>query len=425
MGVQVTRLKTLAETQLAAQFAALGEVSAERRAAFARFEAAGLPHKRVEAYHFTDVRAALRDALPPAIAPHNQDFTDFKQTAPGSFLQLDGFADAASFSAMPEGVSFSVNSLPGADADSVSDPLTDLNLAFCSQELLVDIAPGAVLAAPLNLFHLRPAAGASGAVYSRVRVRVGAGARISLMEGDFAAFATDMLNRLLVIEVGEGAIVSHFCVVQAGPAYGAGQSRMALHSNQITLAAKATFNSHAFLTGGCPLRRQIFLAFNGEHSTASLNGVTLLRGEEHADTTLTVTHAAPHCTSRETFRHIIDGEATGVFQGKIIVKPGAQKTDGKMMSKAVLLAETGIMNNKPELEIFADDVVCGHGATVGALGEDQLFYAMQRGIPRAQAEALLLEAFAGEVISTIFHDATREMMLDHLRNWLADRTNNP
>ena len=183
--------------------------------------------------------------------------------------------------------------------------------------------------------------------------------------------------------------------------------------------------SFALLAGGKLTRRQIFLKFTGEHATASLNGVSLLRGNEHIDTTLTVDHAAPHCNSRETFRHIIDGEATGVFQGKIIVRPGAQKTDGKMMSKAVLLSESGIMNNKPELEIFADDVVCGHGATVGALDEDQLFYAQQRGIPKQEAQALLLEAFAGEVIDTISHEPTREMMLDHLRNWLANRNATP
>ena len=152
-----------------------------------------------------------------------------------------------------------------------------------------------------------------------------------------------------------------------------------------------------------------------------LSGVSRLRGGEHTDTTLCVAHNAGHCTSRETFRHIVDDEATGVFQGKIIVRPGAQKTDGKMMSKAVLLADSAVMHNKPELEIFADDVVCGHGATVGALDESQLFYAQARGIPRQQAEALLLEAFAAEVIDPISEPMMRDPLLGRVSHWLANR----
>ena len=115
----------------------------------------------------------------------------------------------------------------------------------------------------------------------------------------------------------------------------------------------------------------------------------MLKASQHADTTLLVDHAAPHCESRELFKTAVDGEATGVFQGKIIVRPHAQKTDGRMMSRAVLLSEGGTMMNKPELEIFADDVQCGHGATCGELDENLLFYLMARGLPRPQAETLL------------------------------------
>ena len=113
----------------------------------------------------------------------------------------------------------------------------------------------------------------------------------------------------------------------------------------------------------------------------------MMKGSQHADTTLVVDHAAPHCESRELFKTVIDGEATGVFQGKIIVRPHAQKTDGRMMSAALLLSEGGAMNNKPELEIFADDVQCAHGATCGQLDEDLLFYLMARGLPRKEAES--------------------------------------
>ena len=133
-------------------------------------------------------------------------------------------------------------------------------------------------------------------------------------------------------------------------------------------------------------RHQVFVTFAGEHSKAQINGAAMIKGSQHADTTLVVDHAVPHCESRELFKTVIDGEATGVFQGKIIVRPHAQKTDGRMMSAALLLSEGGAMNNKPELEIFADDVQCAHGATCGELDEDLLFYLMARGLPKAEAE---------------------------------------
>ena len=167
------------------------------------------------------------------------------------------------------------------------------------------------------------------------------------------------------------------------------------------LGERARLTSFALVTGAGLLRRQGFLRFEGVHAKASLAGVSLLRGRQHADTTLVVHHVAPHCESREFFRHILDGEATGVFQGKVVVAPGAQKTDGVMKSQAILLSEDATMNNKPELEIFADDVVCGHGATCGELDADQVFYVQSRGLPRPEAEALLLEAFAAAAIDRV------------------------
>jgi Fe-S cluster assembly protein SufD len=134
-----------------------------------------------------------------------------------------------------------------------------------------------------------------------------------------------------------------------------------------------------------------------------------------------VEHAALHCTSRELFKTVIDGEATGVFQGKIIVEPHAQKTDGRMMSAALLLSDGGAMNNKPELEIFADDVQCGHGATAGQLDEDLLFYLMARGLPRAEAESLLVQAFLGEAIETVECEAGHDALIGVVEEWLRAR----
>jgi Fe-S cluster assembly protein SufD len=154
---------------------------------------------------------------------------------------------------------------------------------------------------------------------------------------------------------------------------------------------------------------------------AAIRGAALLRGSQHADTTLIADHIARDCQSREMFKSVLDGDAHGVFQGRIIVRRHAQKTDAKMMTQALLLSERAEADNKPELEIFADDVQCGHGATAGALDEQLKFYLMARGIPRAEAEAMLIQAFLGEAIEGIEHAGLREALIENVAAWLGAR----
>ena len=187
------------------------------------------------------------------------------------------------------------------------------------------------------------------------------------------------------------------------------------------MGARSAVTSGNFVTGSALSRHQVFLRFEGEGSTATISGASLLKDRQHVDTTLVVDHAVPECVSREHFAHVLDDEATGAFQGKIIVRPHAQKTDGKMMSRAVLLHDGATMNNKPELEIFADDVQCGHGATVGALDDDLLFYLRARGLPKAEAEALMLQAFVGEALEMIPHEGVRETLEAMTETWLKAR----
>jgi Fe-S cluster assembly protein SufD len=186
--------------------------------------------------------------------------------------------------------------------------------------------------------------------------------------------------------------------------------------------------SFALVTAGDVTRRQHFVRLEGDNSHLALKGASLLNGTMHADTTLTVEHDSLHCESRELYRTVIDGEAHGVFQGKVIVRPGAQKTDGKMASNALLLSESAEMDNKPELEIYADDVACGHGATCGEIDERPIFYLMSRGLPRPDAEALLIQSFVGEVVDSLGEgalgdhaEALREVFTASIERWLADR----
>src|SRR6185503_11273555 len=189
----------------------------------------------------------------------------------------------------------------------------------------------------------------------------------------------------------------------------------------LAVGAKAKLNLFNMTVGGAVSRYQGFITLSGEGSELNVNGVNLLKGTQHGDTTLVVDHAVPHCTSREIFRAVLDDRAHSVFQGRIIVRPHAQKTDGKMMTRALLLSDEAEADNKPELEIFADDVTCGHGATSGALDETLLFYLRARGLPEKAAQALLIQAFVGEAIEGITDDNLREAVMASAERWLEAR----
>jgi Fe-S cluster assembly protein SufD len=192
-------------------------------------------------------------------------------------------------------------------------------------------------------------------------------------------------------------------------------------SEIITVGAKAKLNMFNMTSGGAVSRLQGFFNLAGEGSELSVNGVNLLKSRQHGDTTLVVDHAVPHCLSREIFRAVVDDRAHSVFQGRIIVRPDAQKTDGKMMTRALLLSDEAEADNKPELEIFADDVTCGHGATAGALDDSLLFYLRARGLPEKEAQALLIQAFVGEAIEGIADDKLRELAMAQAERWLEAR----
>ena len=221
------------------------------------------------------------------------------------------------------------------------------------------------------------------------------------------------VNTAFELVVGDGAQVDYFKITNA----------RALHVASLLaeIGAKATFNSFAYTANSSLVRNQNFVRFAGEHSHGGIRGVTLLRGKEHVDTTLLIEHAAAHCDSREQFKTVLDDESHGVFQGKIVVKPHAQKTDAKMMTRSLLLTDEAEADAKPELEIFADDVVCGHGATTSAPDKALKFYLMSRGITEPEAEALLIQAFIGEVIEEIGNEPIREALMNAAIDWMGSR----
>ena len=223
------------------------------------------------------------------------------------------------------------------------------------------------------------------------------------------------VNTAIELVIGDKAHVDHIKIT-AGP-----DDLVHVASLMAAVGAHARFNDFTFNIGGGLVRNQLFVRFDGEGTVASLRGASLLKGKQHADTTLLADHKTKGCQSREMFTSVLDGESRGVFQGKIIVQPKAQQTDAKMMTRSLLLSETAEADSKPELEIFADDVQCGHGATAGALDEDLKFYLMARGIPETEAESLLVQAFIGEAVEGIEHAGLRDALMEQVVAWLKAR----
>jgi Fe-S cluster assembly protein SufD len=429
-------MKTPAEQALSAAYAdaraslpGKGAVAALREDAFKRFDARGLPHRRVEEWKYTDLRALMREANPLAPPPDAAAKTRGKEA--GNILAgldvrkltfVDG-AFVAELSDLSPEPGLAIGSL--ADALAKGDTLvtqhlgqtfaTDdvavaLNTALMGDGAVIRIAAGAAIKRPIHLVFV---AGADkpAATFVRSLVVVEKGAKAAVIEDHESG--DEQVNAAFELVVGDDAEVDYFKVTRA----------RGLHVASLLarVGANATFRSFAFTADSNVVRNQSFVHFAGDHSHAGIRGVSLLAGKEHVDTTLLIRHAALACQSREQFKTVLDDESHGVFQGKIVVEPHAQKTDAKMMTRALLLSEEAEAVNKPELEIFADDVVCGHGATAGALDPGLKFYLMSRGISEKEAEALLIQAFIGEVVEEIAHEGVREVLMNAAIAWLKAR----
>ncbi len=288
-----------------------------------------------------------------------------------------------------------------------------LNTALMRDGAVIHVAKGATLERPIHLVFAATGDKAAS-VFTRSLVVIEQGARAMVVESHDAS-AGHQVNTALELVVGDNAHVDHIKIT-SGPS-----DLVHVSSLMAAIGANARFNDFAFNIGGGVVRNQTFVRFDGEGTHAGLRGASLLKGKQHVDSTLVVDHQAGGCQSREVFATVLDDESRGVFQGKIVVRQHAQKTDARMMTRALLLSDEAEADNKPELEIFADDVQCGHGATSGALDEGLKFYLMARGIPETEAEALLVQAFVGEAIEGIEHAGLRDALMEQVVGWLRSR----
>jgi Fe-S cluster assembly protein SufD len=293
--------------------------------------------------------------------------------------------------------------------------MMSLNAAMASDGVLISVPDGLRAEQPLHILHV--ATRASAGTFTRSFVKIGKGAGATLMESFIAAEGATayQANDAVIVSIGNDAELQHLRLVSDA-------SDAANISTAIfTIGTKARLNTFNMTSGGGVSRYQGYLTIAGEGAQIATNGVNLLNGRQHADTTLLMDHAVPNCVSREVFRAVVDDRAHSVFQGRIVVRPDAQKTDAKMMTRALLLSDEAEADNKPELEIFADDVTCGHGATTGALDESLLFYLRARGLSEKEAQALLIQAFVGEAIESIVDDRLRELAIAAASRWLEAR----
>jgi Fe-S cluster assembly protein SufD len=368
-----------------------------------------LPHRRMEEWRWTDLRQLIDKPYPPrqtvaAAAGEVERLLTaslFYGIAATRMVFVNGHYDAAH--------SKLANGWVESKAE-LDEPVLQMNVAFATDGARLRLEGN--IDTPVELvFISTDAAPRTVATHNVIEVADDASATIietHLGEGSYLA------SSVTEIRVGANARLDRVKVEI--------ESHEATHlaHAHVTLARNVTFRDFTLSTGAKLNRQNGTYRFTGEFADAKVTGAYLLAGKQHADTRLVVDHQVPNCASRELFKCVMDDHARGIFQGKVIVRPHAQKTDGKQSSHALLLSETAEFDAKPELEIYADDVACGHGATSGDLNHDHVFYLKSRGIPEAEAKAMLIAAFVGEAFDAIHHDGLREALTDFAARWLIE-----
>jgi Fe-S cluster assembly protein SufD len=419
MNIHPTPQRTIAENALIDAFGErFAELPGDASVAVKRDDAiemlkSGLPTRRVEAWHYTDLRRLLA-AVPAYDAALNAKSLGALIEGSSVLPLLNGVSgvgpkvDGAVISRLTDKLvdgSFA----PALGAQDTADAIGALNTAFIADGYFIDIAEGGEIADPIELQNVQ----AGGQTHTRFPVRVGKGAKATIVErqtgeGDaLTSFVSHMT-------VGEDAEIV-WIIVQDQP-------EGATHFGQFNadLAKGAKLTLFIMNAGGKLVRQEIRVTASGEGSDFKLRGINLLAGETHCDVTMMLDHLAENTTSTEVIRNVLTGRAKGVFQGQIKVAKDAQKTDAKMACNTLLLSDDADFSTKPELEIFADDVACGHGATVTEIDANHLFYLMARGIEEKAARALLVKAFIAEIIEELEDETIVDTLEGMLDDWFAE-----
>ncbi|MCR9178291.1 MAG: Fe-S cluster assembly protein SufD [Alphaproteobacteria bacterium] len=394
-----------------------------RTAAAARYGQLGLPKLRTEAWKFTNLKVLETLAVKPASSG------EAHPDLPAALAELDACrilivdGKVVDHGTLPDGVEAAgldadapdwVRETVGTIASIENHPFTALNTAQFDGGIALRVARGKSVETPIHLVHLSTAGATDEAEIShpRVLVIVEDGAILDLVESHQGTGAY-IRNTVTEVSVGADAKLGHY-KLQA-------DSREAFHvaMTAVTTKGKSSYDNFALSTGSRLARNEVRGHLGGQHIDYHVNGAYMATGDQHLDTSTFIDHAEPNCTSHELYKGVLLENGHGVFQGKILVRPDAQKTDGYQMNRALLLSPTAEINSKPELEIYADDVKCSHGATVGELEDDQLFYLLARGVPRDRARAILVAAYVDEAIDTIDREPVREAFRAVASEWMT------
>ena len=396
-------------------------VKERRESAAKHFASVGFPTTRLEDWRFTNVSPIAEAKWPLAQGGFTQaEALTAAVTIPGAvrLVIVNGqfAAGLSDLSALPKGLRIAslrdgardatdgIETYLGKVFSLASHPFAALNTSFLDDGVAIMVTKGAIVETPV---HIVVVTGGETPVVAHPRVLIVAGENSQVRVAQTFIGAPDTAyfnNAVIEVVVGPSALVQLYTDQR--------ESDQAFHiaNIQAHVEAKGVFESHAFSTGARIMRHDIGIGLKGEGADCTMNGVYLADGERLMDTHTSLDHAMPHCTSHEIYKGILAGKGKAVFNGRIIVQLDAQKTDAKQTNRALLLSDDATINSNPQLEIFADDVKCTHGAAVGQLDEEAMFYLQARGLNRAEARDMLLHAFAGEVIAGLKIPALREQI---------------
>lgn len=400
-------------------------VDAVRRAGFERFSATGFPGKRDERWRYTDVKALARGEFPPALTAGERPgelALPFPELAGPRLVFIDGVLDIAgsNLAALPHGLSVRTLDQALADDDdnlaarfqhpnSESDGFTALNAALLQLGAVVDVAAGTIVEAPLHLVFVSVGREDAISVHPHILIHLGTGAALSLVESHIGhGENANFVNVVSDIALAANAKLTH-CLFQD-----IGASGYQVEHINVSLARDSRYHAHGINLGGRLLRNDIDCHLDEPGAEVMLDGLFMASSREHVDNHTTVHHNSPHTHSEEYYKGVIDGRGRGVFDGRVVVHPDAQKIEAHQSNPNLLLSPHAEIDTKPQLEIYADDVKCSHGSTVGQLDSDALFYLRSRGMDAKTARNLLIYAFAEDMIE--------RLPLAELRSDLARRT---
>jgi len=411
----------------------LAWLDARRESSIKEYAGLGLPTTKLESWKYTRLPTISADNFRSVKNRDGEFYIDdvpslFKaDTGAHRLVFVNGIyrEDLSSADTLPTGVR--IEPLQAAlerDPDFVENHLSNngakdgealyaLNSAFMDSGVVIQIGRSVVVENPIEIIRLNGRAGSPVVRHPRNLIVLEDGAQATLVKSHTGLGAGGYLtNAVTDVHVGEGAILRHYTVQN--------ESMDAIHlaTFNVNIGQDATYEAFSLAIGGRISRTEANVNLNGRGGHCNLSGSYLMRGREHCDNTTVINHLMPDTTSREVFMGVLDDESRGVFQGRIVVHKDAQRTDGHQLSKALLISDKAEMDAKPELEIYADDVKCSHGATTGQLDETSLFYLRSRGIPEALARNLLIQSFMGESLQEISNDTVRDAIMDRIVHWL-------